>query len=313
MTKKSVYVSSTFVDLEKYRLRLKEILERAGYDVESMEKYPAFDQRPKDKCLADVAQCDYYVLILAHRYGYVPPADNLQRKSITELEYKEAVAKKKPILAFVISEDQPWPPKMMDPGSLSSESAIGAFRNHIQENHGVRPFTTEDNLATAVLEALRTQEEEERQTGIPSPRENESIESVRAILKGCYRRAVFTRTHAQMDHEAMFASITECRELVQSKVPCVSDSRLSQSAADLISALEGIEREKDKEPWDFPRIDGYKLEALKRLRLLSQLTGILYTIPTNLTEEVFFSKTEADLPPTVSEAPPAQQAAPADC
>ena len=46
MTKKNVYVSSTFVDLEKYRLRLKEALERAGYDVVSMEKYPAFDQRP---------------------------------------------------------------------------------------------------------------------------------------------------------------------------------------------------------------------------------------------------------------------------
>lgn len=141
---------------------------------------------------------------------------------------------------------------------------------------------------------------DESQKGIPSASENESVEAIRAILKGCYRRSVFTRTHAQMNHEAMFASITECRELVQLKVPSVSDPRLSQTAADLISAFEGIEREKDKEPWDFSRIDGYKLEALRRLTLLSQLTGISYTIPANLTEEVFFSKTEADLPPKVS-------------
>jgi len=164
MTKKNVYVSSTFVDLEKYRLRLKEALERAGYDVVSMEKYPAFDQRPRDKCLADVDQCGYYVLVMAHRYGYVPVADNPQKRSITELEYEEAVSKTKPILAFVISEDQPWPPKMIDAGSLSSESAIGAFRIRVQENHGVRTFTTEENLATAVLEALRAQEEKERLT-----------------------------------------------------------------------------------------------------------------------------------------------------
>jgi len=146
---------------------------------------------------------------------------------------------------------------------------------------------------------------DESQKGTLGATEKQSIESVRAILEGCYRRAVFTRTHAQMDHDAMFASITECRKLVQSKVPSVSDSRLSQSAADLISALEGIEREKDKTPWDFSRIDRYKLEVLRRLTLLSRLTGISYTIPTNLTEEVFFSKTEADLPPTVSGAPSA--------
>jgi TIR domain len=134
----------------------------------------------------------------------------------------------------------------------------------------------------------------------PSATEKQSLESVDAILKGCFRRAVYTRTHAQLNHEAMFDSIKECRELVQSKVPGISDSRLTQRAADLISAFEGIERERDKKPWDFSRIDSYKLEALKRLTLLSRLTGIPYPIPTNLTEENFFSKTEADLAPTVS-------------
>src|SRR5687767_13478419 len=108
--KKKVYLSSTFVDLEKHRLRVKQALERAQYDVESMEKYPAFDERPKEKCLADVAECDYYVLILAHRYGHVPDVDNPERKSITHLEYEQAVAQRKPILTFVIDEDHPWLP-----------------------------------------------------------------------------------------------------------------------------------------------------------------------------------------------------------
>ena len=167
---KKVYVSSTFVDLEKHRLKVKEALERAQYDVESMEKYPAFDERPEDKCLADVAECDYYVLILAHRYGFVPRADNDERRSITHLEYEQAVARKKPILAFVISEDHPWPPKMTDRGSLTSKSKIGEFRNHVQQKHGVRPFTTEDNLATLVLEALRAHEEKERRTAGEAPK-----------------------------------------------------------------------------------------------------------------------------------------------
>lgn len=60
--KKTVYLSSTFIDLIDHRAAVKTALERAQFATECMEKYPAFDERPKDKCLADVAECDYYVL-----------------------------------------------------------------------------------------------------------------------------------------------------------------------------------------------------------------------------------------------------------
>ena len=51
----TVYVSSTFIDLEGHRAALKTALEKARYDVDCMEKYTAFDQRPLVRCLADVA------------------------------------------------------------------------------------------------------------------------------------------------------------------------------------------------------------------------------------------------------------------
>jgi hypothetical protein len=41
------------------------------------------------------------------------------------------------------------------------------------------------------------------------------------------------------------------------------------------------------------------LQALRNLRLLSKATGLPYTIPDNLTEEVFFSKQDADKPPAI--------------
>jgi hypothetical protein len=47
MARKKVYVSSTFKDLEEHRSAVKATLERAGFDVECMEKYPAFDERPE--------------------------------------------------------------------------------------------------------------------------------------------------------------------------------------------------------------------------------------------------------------------------
>jgi len=138
----------------------------------------------------------------------------------------------------------------------------------------------------------------------PTTTQKQSLNALKEILDGCYRRAVFTRTHAQMDQEAMFASVRECRQLVQSKAPKVATAELRQHVATLLAAFDGIEREHGKQPRDFSRIDGYKLEALRRLTLLSRLTGLLYVLPENLTEEVFFSKIDADLPPTVQSTRP---------
>jgi hypothetical protein len=88
----TVYVSSTFIDLQGHRAALKAALEKARYDVECMEKYTAFDQPPLDRCLADVAATDVYVLLIAHRYGYRPPENNPQRRSITQLERRQSPA-----------------------------------------------------------------------------------------------------------------------------------------------------------------------------------------------------------------------------
>ena len=54
----TVYVSSTFIDLEGHRAALKTALEKSRYYLDCMEKYTAFDRRPLDRCLADVAAAD---------------------------------------------------------------------------------------------------------------------------------------------------------------------------------------------------------------------------------------------------------------
>ena len=80
----TIYLSSTYEDLKEHREAVYRALRRLGHDVRAMEDYVATDQRPVDKCLADVAACDIYVGILAWRYGYVPADDNREGRSITE-------------------------------------------------------------------------------------------------------------------------------------------------------------------------------------------------------------------------------------
>jgi len=102
----------------------------------------------------------------------------------------------------------------------------------------------------------------------------------------------------------MFDSISDCRELVQAETPNVSDPELAQALANVLGALDGVERihtfSKPSELIDVNKIDQLKLQALRNLRLLSRITKIQYAIPdSRLTEEVFFSKEDADKPPTV--------------
>jgi formylglycine-generating enzyme required for sulfatase activity len=149
----TVYVSSTFNDLEAHRAALKTALEKTRYDVECMEKYTAFDQRPLDRCLADVAATDVYVLLIAHRYGYRPPENNPQRRSITQLEYEQASRHNKPRLVFTIHSDHDWKPKWIDSGEDGTD--LAAFRAEVEASHGVGSFTTADQLASLVLQALQ--------------------------------------------------------------------------------------------------------------------------------------------------------------
>ena len=104
-----LYISSTYLDLKEHRATLKIALEKAGYNVECMERYPAFDDRPLDRCLQDVANCDAYILILAHRYGSRPAASDGRSLSITEREFEKATRQSRTRLVFCVEPTYPWP------------------------------------------------------------------------------------------------------------------------------------------------------------------------------------------------------------
>src|SRR5438445_5450169 len=104
-----IYLSSTFEDLKDYRAAVYHTLRQMHHDVISMEDDVAGDERPLDKCLADVSACDMYLGIFALRYGFIPPKDNPDHKSITELEYRRASADGKERLVFLLDKSAPWP------------------------------------------------------------------------------------------------------------------------------------------------------------------------------------------------------------
>ena len=151
-----VYVSSTFADLKDCRAAVNEALRKAGYELVAMEDYPAFDQRPLAKCLADVASCDIYIGILAWRYGFVPEKDNPERKSITHREYEQARESNIPRLMFLLDPEAPWQRNQMDDASGEGERGelIKRFRDEVGKEHGVGFLQSPDDLAKQVISAI---------------------------------------------------------------------------------------------------------------------------------------------------------------
>ena len=80
-----VFISSTYQDLIDYRAAAIEAVEGTSYQAVKMEVFGARSDEPLNACLQEIEQCDLFIGIYAHRYGYVPDSSNI---SITEMEYQ---------------------------------------------------------------------------------------------------------------------------------------------------------------------------------------------------------------------------------
>jgi len=155
-----VYISSTYQDLVDHRAAVDRTLRRMGHDVIGMETYVAEGNKPLVRCLADVKLSDVYVVIVAWRYGTPikdqPPPGG---KSITELEYDHAVSEGKPVLAFLLAPDTPWPPAQVDAMGTEPQAGLRAaeFRALLGRDYLAGMFRSPDDLASQVAAAVSAQ------------------------------------------------------------------------------------------------------------------------------------------------------------
>ena len=125
------------------------------------------------------------------------------------------------------------------------------------------------------------------------PHQDVHGEAIQKVMAACYRRSVFTRTHAQLSMTAMIASLAQCRSVLQQLVTYIQPKEMRQLVVDIIGEIDNIERH-SAEP---DRIDEAKLRIINSLLQLGKLSNIPYEMPTHLTEDVFFTEDEASKAP----------------
>jgi hypothetical protein len=93
-----VFVSSTYEDLKEERQEVIQALLALKCIPAGMELFPADDADPLTVIRKVIDDCDYYIVIVAGRYGSI---DAKTGKSYTQLEYEYARARRTPTLAFL--------------------------------------------------------------------------------------------------------------------------------------------------------------------------------------------------------------------
>jgi formylglycine-generating enzyme required for sulfatase activity len=111
-----VFVSSTHEDLRDCREEVKEAVVKAGF-MPVMSRYWAASGNlpPLERCLQEVSATDLLIVIVAHRYGWVPPEQvGYAHRSITWLECERAAEEGGEVLAIVLADDAPWPVELRE-------------------------------------------------------------------------------------------------------------------------------------------------------------------------------------------------------
>jgi hypothetical protein len=165
-----VFISSTSEDLKEYRLAARDAALAVGVRPEMMEYFAASGGGPLSECLARVSPCDLVVVLLAHRYGWVP-GEQTDCKSITWLECDRAVQQGKDVLVFLL-DDAHWPVERTEAYRLTAAFNDGTFtpelhgeitrnvgklkelRGWLETGRTRTTFTSPDDLRAKVTQAL---------------------------------------------------------------------------------------------------------------------------------------------------------------
>ena len=123
-----VFVSSTFRDLQDERQEVMHALLELDCLPSGMELFPAANETQWELIKRVIDDCDYYILIVAGRYGSL----NSDGVGYTEAEYRYAIDKSKPTIAFLHRD----PGKIIADNSEASpegNAKLKAFRELVQK------------------------------------------------------------------------------------------------------------------------------------------------------------------------------------
>jgi hypothetical protein len=126
-TKYQIFISSTYEDLKDARDQVIKAALEMGHIPVGMEMFSAADEEQWKIITRQIDQSDYYVVIMAHRYGSV--VDGI---SYTEKEYNYAIQQGIPVIGFIIDNAAAWPADRMEIDKKKNK-ALDQFKTKVKQ------------------------------------------------------------------------------------------------------------------------------------------------------------------------------------
>lgn len=153
--KYQVFISSSYTDLVEARSKVRDAILAMYHFPVGMEMFGAANEEQWQIISETIDSSDYYVLIIGQRYGSVIPEGHEGAGiSYTEKEFRFALAKGIPVLAFILDDSVPVIPGFYE---KDNPTKLDAFKAAVKTNRLVEWWKTPDELAQKVTTALYKQ------------------------------------------------------------------------------------------------------------------------------------------------------------
>lgn len=154
--KYQIFISSTYEDLKDERQKVMDTILEMGHFPIGMEMFSAADE-DQWRIIKETIDCtDFYVLIIAHRYGSVIEEGLDKGKSYTQKEFEYAMSRNIPILAFLVDKAVPVLSDK-DEKDTAKKNKLKSFVNMVKKDRTVKWWKNSDDLAKQVSVALVNQ------------------------------------------------------------------------------------------------------------------------------------------------------------
>lgn len=157
-----IFVSSTYEDLKLERQEVMAAVVSTGNVPIGMEYFPAGNAAPFDYIKKQIDGADYYILIVAGKYGSINEETGI---SYTEMEFNYAVEKNVPIAVLQFKDINKLPGKKLEIEDANKREKLDAFRKRSKEGRMATFWEDEKDLRMQVKDAINNMIVETPRTG----------------------------------------------------------------------------------------------------------------------------------------------------
>lgn len=162
--KYQIFISSTYDDLKEVRKKVQDAILTMYHFPVGMELFGAADDEQWEIIKETIDSSDYYLLIIAHRYGSVIQTGPDAGISYTEREFRYARDKKIPILVFIMGDEVQIEPSNIDKERKKIEK-LKRFKEEAKNGRTVVWWENADDLATKVTASLHKEFNRKKRPG----------------------------------------------------------------------------------------------------------------------------------------------------